>query len=138
MGPTGVGKTETAKRLAEELSVKLVRFDMFRDPEKHAVAKLIGSPPGYVGYEENAGLLITKLQEHPNCVLLLDEVEKAQLINKLFLQIMDNGRITGSNGKEVHARNSVLIPTPNLGAEQAEKNAIRQPKILMLTMKIQN
>ena len=76
MGPTGVGKTETAKRLAEELSVKLVRFDMSEYPREHAVAKLIGS--GYVGYEENAGLLITKLQEHPNCVLLLDEVEKAQ------------------------------------------------------------
>ena len=96
MGPTGVGKTETAKRLAEELSVKLVRFDMSEYQEKHAVAKLIGSPPGYVGYEENAGLLITKLQEHPNCVLLLDEVEKAHPdVSTILLQIMDNGRITG-------------------------------------------
>jgi ATP-dependent Clp protease ATP-binding subunit ClpA len=93
--------------------------------EKHAVAKLIGSPPGYVGYEENAGLLITKLQEHPNCVLLLDEVEKAHPdVSTILLQIMDNGRITGSNGKEADARNSVLILTTNLGAEQAEKNAI--------------
>ena len=125
MGPTGVGKTETAKRLADELSVKLVRFDMSEDQEKHAVAKLIGSPPGYVGYEENAGLLITKLQEHPNCVLLLDEVEKAHPdVSTILLQIMDNGRITGSNGKEADARNSVLILTTNLGAEQAEKNAI--------------
>jgi ATP-dependent Clp protease ATP-binding subunit ClpA len=125
MGPTGVGKTETAKRLAEELSVKLVRFDMSEYQEKHAVAKLIGSPPGYVGYEENAGLLITKLQEHPNCVLLLDEVEKAHPdVSTILLQIMDNGRITGSNGKEADARNSVLILTTNLGAEQAEKNAI--------------
>ncbi len=125
MGPTGVGKTETAKRLAEELSVKLVRFDMSEYQEKHAVAKLIGSPPGYVGYEENAGLLITKLQEHPNCVLLLDEVEKAHPdVSTILLQIMDNGKITGSNGKEADARNSVLILTTNLGAEQAEKNAI--------------
>ncbi len=125
MGPTGVGKTETAKRLADELSVKLVRFDMSEYQEKHAVAKLIGSPPGYVGYEENAGLLITKLQEHPNCVLLLDEVEKAHPdVSTILLQIMDNGRITGSNGKEADARNSVLILTTNLGAEQAEKNAI--------------
>ena len=125
MGPTGVGKTETAKRLADELSVKLVRFDMSEYQEKHAVAKLIGSPPGYVGYEENAGLLITKLQEHPNCVLLLDEVEKAHPdLSTILLQIMDNGRITGSNGKEADARNSVLILTTNLGAEQAEKNAI--------------
>ena len=125
MGPTGVGKTETAKRLADELSVKLVRFDMSEYQEKHAVAKLIGSPPGYVGYEENAGLLITKLQEHPNCVLLLDEVEKAHPdVSTILLQIMDNGRITGSNGQEADARNSVLILTTNLGAEQAEKNAI--------------
>ena len=125
MGPTGVGKTETAKRLADELSVKLVRFDMSEYQEKHAVAKLIGSPPGYVGYEENAGLLITKLQEHPNCVLLLDVVEKAHPdVSTILLQIMDNGRITGSNGKEADARNSVLILTTNLGAEQAEKNAI--------------
>ena len=125
MGPTGVGKTETAKRLAEELSVKLVRFDMSEYQEKHAVAKLIGSPPGYVGYEENAGLLITKLQENPNCVLLLDEVEKAHPdVSQILLQIMDNGKITGSNGKEADARNSVLILTTNLGAEQAEKNAI--------------
>ena len=125
MGPTGVGKTETAKRLAEELSVKLVRFDMSEYQEKHAVAKLIGSPPGYVGYEENAGLLITKLQENPNCVLLLDEVEKAHPdVSQILLQIMDNGKITGSNGKEADPRNSVLILTTNLGAEQAEKNAI--------------
>ena len=125
MGPTGVGKTETAKRLAEELSVKLVRFDMSEYQEKHAVAKLIGSPPGYVGYEENAGLLITKLQEHPNCVLLLDEVEKAHPdVSQILLQIMDNGKVTGSNGKEADAKNTVLILTTNLGAEQAEKNAI--------------
>ena len=93
--------------------------------EKHAVAKLIGSPPGYVGYEENHGLLITKLQENPNCVLLLDEVEKAHPdVSQILLQIMDNGKLTGSNGKEADARNSVLILTTNLGAEQAERGTI--------------
>jgi ATP-dependent Clp protease ATP-binding subunit ClpA len=125
MGPTGVGKTETARSLAKELGVELVRFDMSEYQEKHSVSKLIGSPPGYVGYEENAGLLITKLQEHPNCVLLLDEVEKAHPdVSQILLQIMDNGRVTGSNGKEADAKNTVLILTTNLGAEQAEKNAI--------------
>jgi ATP-dependent Clp protease ATP-binding subunit ClpA len=93
--------------------------------EKHSVSKLIGSPPGYVGFEENAGLLITKLQEHPNCVLLLDEIEKAHPdVATILLQIMDNGRITGSNGKEADARNCVLILTTNLGAQDAEKNSI--------------
>ena len=125
MGPTGVGKTETAKQLANELSVELVRFDMSEYQEKHSVAKLIGSPPGYVGFEDNAGLLITKLQEHPNCVLLLDEIEKAHPdVSQILLQLMDNGKVTGSNGKEADAKNAVLILTTNLGAEQAEKNAI--------------
>ncbi len=125
MGPTGTGKTETAKQLANHLGVKLVRFDMSEYQEKHAVAKLIGSPPGYVGYEENHGLLITKLQENPNCVLLLDEVEKAHPdVSQILLQIMDNGKLTGSNGKEADARNSVLILTTNLGAEQAERGTI--------------
>ena len=125
MGPTGTGKTETAKQLANHLGVKLVRFDMSEYQEKHAVAKLIGSPPGYVGYEENHGLLITKLQENPNCVLLLDEVEKAHPdVSQILLQIMDNGKITGSNGKEADARNCVLILTTNLGAEQAERGTI--------------
>ena len=125
MGPTGVGKTETAKRLAQELCVELVRFDMSEYQEKHSVAKLIGSPPGYVGFEDNAGQLITKLQEHPNCVLLLDEIEKAHPdVSQILLQLMDNGKVTGSNGKEADAKNAVLILTTNLGAEQAEKNAI--------------
>ena len=125
MGPTGTGKTETAKQLAGQLGVKLVRFDMSEYQEKHSVSKLIGSPPGYVGFEENAGILITKLQEHPNCVLLLDEIEKAHPdVATILLQIMDNGRITGSNGKEADARNCVLILTTNLGAQDAEKNSI--------------
>ena len=94
MGPTGCGKTELAKQLAEQLGVKLVRFDMSEYQEKHAVSKLIGSPPGYVGFEENTGLLITKLQEHNNCVLLLDEVEKAHPdVSQILLQIMDEGTV---------------------------------------------
>jgi ATP-dependent Clp protease ATP-binding subunit ClpA len=125
MGPTGVGKTETARQLSKQLGVKLVRFDMSEYQEKHSVAKLIGSPPGYVGFEENAGLLITKLQEHPNCVLLLDEIEKSHPdVSSLLLQIMDNGFVTGSNGKTADCRNIVLILTTNLGSQEAEQNAI--------------
>jgi ATP-dependent Clp protease ATP-binding subunit ClpA len=125
MGPTGVGKTETAKQLSTQLGVKLVRFDMSEYQEKHSVAKLIGSPPGYVGFEDNAGQLITKLQESPNCVLLLDEIEKAHPdVSQILLQIMDNGKVTGSNGKEADARNAILILTTNLGAKDADKNAI--------------
>ena len=126
MGPTGVGKTELAKQLSIQLGVKLVRFDMSEYQEKHSISKLIGSPPGYVGYEDNAGgLLIDKIQENPNCVLLLDEIEKAHPdVSSVLLQIMDNGKITGSNGKEADARNCTLILTTNLGAQEAEKNAI--------------
>jgi len=125
MGPTGTGKTETAKQLAKNLGVKLVRFDMSEYMEKHSVSKLIGSPPGYVGHEDNGGQLITRLQEHPNCVLLLDEIEKAHPdVSQILLQLMDNGKVTGSNGKEADARNCVLILTTNLGAAQTEKNSI--------------
>ena len=126
MGPTGVGKTELAKQLSNQLGVKLVRFDMSEYQEKHSISKLIGSPPGYVGYEDNAGgLLIDKIQENPNCVLLLDEIEKAHPdVSSILLQIMDNGKITGSNGKEADARNCTLILTTNLGAQEAEKNTI--------------
>ena len=125
MGPTGTGKTETAKQLAKHLGVKLVRFDMSEYQEKHSIAKFIGAPPGYVGFEDDAGQLIVKLQENPNCVLLLDEIEKAHPdVSAVLLQLMDNGKITGSNGKEADARNCVLILTTNLGAKDAESNAI--------------
>lgn len=125
VGPTGCGKTETAKQLSEKMSMPLVRFDMSEYQEKHSVAKLIGSPPGYVGYEEDAGQLITQLQENPNCVLLLDEVEKAHKdVSNILLQIMDNGFVTGGNGKKADARNSIVIMTSNLGAADNERNSI--------------
>ena len=125
VGPTGVGKTEAAKQLAVNLGVKLIRFDMSEFQEKHSVAKFIGAPPGYVGFDDNAGQLITSLQENPNCVLLLDEVEKAHPdVLTVMLQLMDNGFITGSNGKKADARNAILIMTSNLGAADAEKNSV--------------
>jgi ATP-dependent Clp protease ATP-binding subunit ClpA len=125
LGPTGTGKTETAKSLAERMGMELVRFDMGEYQEKHSVARLIGAPPGYVGYEDNAGQLITKLQEHPNAVLLLDEIEKAHPdVTNLLLAFMDNGFVTGSNGKQADGRNTILIMTSNLGAADNEKNTI--------------
>jgi ATP-dependent Clp protease ATP-binding subunit ClpA len=125
VGPTGVGKTEVAKQLANSMGVKLVRFDMSEYQEKHSVAKFIGAPPGYIGFDDNAGQLITNLQEHPNCVLLLDEVEKAHPdVLTVMLQLMDNGFITGSNGKKADGRNAIIIMTSNLGAADAEKNSV--------------
>jgi len=125
LGPTGCGKTETARQLAEKMGVSLVRFDMSEYQEKHSVARLIGAPPGYVGYEENAGQLITKLQENPNCILLLDEIEKSHKdVSNILLQFMDNGFVTGSNGKQADGRNTILIMTSNLGAADNESNAI--------------
>src|SRR6056300_338045 len=125
VGPTGCGKTETAKVLAEEMGVELVRFDISEFQERHAVAKFIGAPPGYVGFEEDAGQLITKLQEHPNCVLLLDEIEKAHKdVSNVLLGLMDNGFVTGSNGKKADARNAIVIMTSNLGAREMEKNGV--------------
>jgi ATP-dependent Clp protease ATP-binding subunit ClpA len=125
IGPTGVGKTEVAKQLASGMSVELVRFDMSEFQEKHSVAKFIGAPPGYVGFDDNAGQLVTKLQEHPNCILLLDEVEKAHPdVLTVMLQLMDNGFVTGSNGKKADGRNAIIIMTSNLGAADAEKNGV--------------
>ena len=125
VGPTGVGKTEVAKQLASGMGVKLVRFDMSEFQEKHSVAKFIGAPPGYVGFDDNAGQLITQLQENPNCVLLLDEVEKAHPdVLTVMLQLMDNGFITGSNGKKADGRNAIIIMTSNLGAADNEKNGV--------------
>ena len=125
VGPTGVGKTEVAKQLATNMGVKLVRFDMSEFQEKHSVSKFIGAPPGYVGFDDNAGQLITNLQEHPNCVLLLDEVEKAHPdVLTVMLQLMDNGFITGSNGKKADGRNAIIIMTSNLGAADAERNGV--------------
>ena len=124
-GPTGTGKTETAKQLSDKMAMQLVRFDMGEYQEKHSVARLIGAPPGYVGYEDNAGQLITKLQETPNCILLLDEVEKAHPdVMNILLAFMDNGFVTGSNGKQADGRNSILIMTSNLGAADNERNSI--------------
>jgi len=125
MGPTGCGKTETAKALAKHLNTKLLRFDMSEYQEKHSISKLIGSPPGYVGFEDNAGLLITQIQENPNAVLLFDEIEKSHPdVSTVLLQMMDNGFITGSNGKQADCRHIVLILTTNAGAQSAEKNQI--------------
>ncbi len=125
LGPTGCGKTETAKQLAEKMGMQLIRFDMGEYQEKHSVARLIGAPPGYVGYEDNAGMLITKLQEHPNSILLLDEIEKAHPdVSNILLAFMDNGFVTGSNGKVADGRNTILIMTSNLGASDNERNTI--------------
>jgi len=124
-GPTGVGKTEAAKQLSANMGVELIRFDMSEYQEAHSVAKFIGSPPGYVGFEDNAGQLITKLQEHPNGILLFDEVEKAHpSVLTVLLQLMDNGFVTGSNGKKADGRNAIIIMTSNLGAADAEKNGV--------------
>ncbi len=125
LGPTGCGKTETAKQLADKMGLQLIRFDMGEYQEKHSVARLIGAPPGYVGYEDNAGMLITKLQEHPNSILLLDEIEKAHPdVSNILLAFMDNGFVTGSNGKVADGRNTILIMTSNLGARDNENNTI--------------
>ena len=124
-GPTGTGKSETAKQLADKMGMQLIRFDMGEYQEKHSVARLIGAPPGYVGYEDNAGQLITKLQEHANSILLLDEVEKAHPdVMNILLAFMDNGFVTGSNGKQADGRNCILIMTSNLGAADNERNSI--------------
>ena len=123
-GPTGVGKTEVAKQLSSILGVEMLRFDMSEYMERHTVSRLIGAPPGYVGFDQG-GLLTDGVDQHPHCILLLDEIEKAHpdLFN-ILLQVMDNGTLTDSNGKKVDFRNVILIMTTNAGASDAAKEAI--------------
>ncbi|HEY9037902.1 MAG TPA: ATP-dependent Clp protease ATP-binding subunit ClpA [Roseovarius sp.] len=123
-GPTGVGKTEVAKQLADTLGVELIRFDMSEYMEKHAVSRLIGAPPGYVGFDQG-GLLTDGVDQHPHSVLLLDEIEKAHPdVFNILLQVMDHGTLTDHNGRSVDFRNVILIMTSNAGASEMEKSAI--------------
>jgi len=123
-GPTGVGKTEVARSLANIMGVELLRFDMSEYMERHTVSRLIGAPPGYVGYDQG-GLLTDQVDQHPHSVLLLDEIEKAHPdIFNILLQVMDNGKLTDANGKKVDFRNVVLIMTTNAGASEGAKNSI--------------
>ncbi|MCV6593184.1 MAG: AAA family ATPase, partial [Silicimonas sp.] len=123
-GPTGVGKTEVAKQLADTLGMELLRFDMSEYMEKHAVSRLIGAPPGYVGFDQG-GLLTDGVDQHPHCVLLLDEIEKAHPdVFNILLQVMDHGKLTDHNGRSVDFRNVVLIMTSNAGAADMAKAAI--------------
>jgi ATP-dependent Clp protease ATP-binding subunit ClpA len=128
LGPTGTGKTELAKLMSEHLNMKLLRYDMSEYQEKHAVAKLIGAPPGYVGFDDanlSGGLLISSIEKNPNSIVLFDEIEKAHPdVSNILLQFMDEGFITGSNGKRADARNCILIMTSNLGAQDNERNNI--------------
>ena len=128
VGPTGTGKTELCRQLADNLSVKLRKYDMSEYMEQHSVSKLIGAPPGYVGHAEGgmgAGQLINDVEETPNCIVLLDEVEKAHpSVMNLLLQVMDDGTLTGSNGKVADFSNVILIMTSNLGSAQKSKKAI--------------
>ena len=125
LGPTGCGKTETAKSLAQTLGVELIRFDMSEYQEKHSISKLIGSPPGYVGYEDSnmgGGMFINEVEKNPHAVVLFDEIEKAHRdVSNMLLQVMDYGTVTGSNGKKADCRNITLIMTSNLGAEDMER-----------------
>ncbi|KEO61459.1 ATP-dependent Clp protease ATP-binding subunit ClpA [Thioclava indica] len=123
-GPTGVGKTEVANQLADSLGVELLRFDMSEYMEKHAVSRLIGAPPGYVGFDQG-GMLTDGVDQHPHCVLLLDEIEKAHPdVYNILLQVMDHGKLTDHNGRTVDFRNVILIMTSNAGASEQAKSAI--------------
>ena len=123
-GPTGVGKTEVAKQLGLVMGVELIRFDMSEYMERHTVSRLIGAPPGYVGFDQG-GLLTDAIDQHPHCVLLLDEIEKAHPeIFNILLQVMDNGQLTDANGRKVDFRNVIIIMTTNAGASDAAKYAI--------------
>src|SRR6201999_2196303 len=123
-GPTGVGKTEVARQLASTMGIELIRFDMSEYMERHSVSRLIGAPPGYVGFDQG-GMLTDAIDQHPHCVLLLDEIEKAHpdLFN-ILLQVMDHGKLTDHNGKTVDFRNVILILTTNAGAADMAKAAI--------------
>ncbi|MGA0606894.1 ATP-dependent Clp protease ATP-binding subunit ClpA [Phenylobacterium sp. VNQ135] len=123
-GPTGTGKTETARQLASTLGIELLRFDMSEYMERHTVSRLIGAPPGYVGFDQG-GLLTDAVDQHPHAVVLLDEIEKAHPdVYNILLQVMDHGQLTDSNGKKIDFRNVVLIMTTNAGAADAQRNAI--------------
>ncbi|MDG2531079.1 ATP-dependent Clp protease ATP-binding subunit ClpA [Caulobacter endophyticus] len=123
-GPTGVGKTEAAKQLAQTLGIEMLRFDMSEYMERHTVSRLIGAPPGYVGFDQG-GQLTDAVDQHPHAVVLLDEIEKAHGdVYNILLQVMDNGTLTDSNGKKVDFRNVVLIMTTNAGASDAQRNSI--------------
>ncbi|MDO8799566.1 ATP-dependent Clp protease ATP-binding subunit ClpA [Phenylobacterium sp.] len=123
-GPTGTGKTETARQLAGTMGIELLRFDMSEYMERHTVSRLIGAPPGYVGFDQG-GLLTDAVDQHPHCVVLLDEIEKAHPdVFNILLQVMDHGVLTDSNGKKVDFRNVVLIMTTNAGASDAQRNSI--------------
>ena len=123
-GPTGVGKTEVAKQLASIMGVELLRFDMSEYMERHTVSRLIGAPPGYVGFDQG-GLLTDGIDQHPHSVLLLDEIEKAHMdLFNILLQVMDHGKLTDHNGKKIDFRNVVLIMTTNAGASDAAKESI--------------
>ena len=123
-GPTGVGKTEISKQLANILGIELIRFDMSEYMERHTVSRLIGAPPGYVGFDQG-GLLTESISKHPHCVLLLDEIEKANPdIFNILLQVMDNGVLTDNNGRKADFRNVILIMTTNAGAELLEKKSV--------------
>ncbi len=125
VGPTGVGKTETCRQLSDHLGIKLLKYDMSEYQERHSVSKLIGAPPGYVGYAEGStgsGQLINDIEDNPNCVLLLDEVEKAApQVLQVLLQVMDDGRLSSSTGKTVSFEKVILVMTSNLGAAEQER-----------------
>jgi ATP-dependent Clp protease ATP-binding subunit ClpA len=128
LGPTGTGKTELAKTLSDRLAMKFIRFDMSEYGERHSVSRLIGAPPGYVGYEDAnlaGGLLISEVSKNPHTIILFDEVEKAHPeVTQILLQIMDDGFVTGSNGKKADCRQAIILLTSNLGAADSERNNI--------------